>query len=111
MIPTPTLAQPPAPAGALRDDADPAREFHQPAFTPFTPLYNATGQAQGHPAAVLVQAAADRGDVGGRYGDEATLISLSAQLEAARPWATASRCGEPAGAGRRTGSRETATRL
>ena len=89
MILTPTLAAPPVAVGALRDDADPAAEFAGLAsFTPFTPLYNATGQpavsvplhwtAEGLPIGAML---------GGRYGDEATLISLSAQLEQARPWA------------------------
>jgi len=86
---SPTLAQPPAPIGALRDDSDGAREFALiSAFTPFTPLYNATGQpgvnvplhwnAEGLPIGVML---------GARYGAEALLISLSAQLERARPWA------------------------
>ncbi len=86
---SPTLAAPPAPVGALRDDADPQAEFAAiGAFTPFTALYNATGQpavsvplhwnAAGLPIGVML---------GGRYGDEATLLSLSAQLERARPWA------------------------
>ncbi|MFF3325114.1 amidase [Streptomyces sp. NPDC002889] len=89
VILTPTLAQPPAPVGGLRDDGDPSAEFAGLAsFTPFTPLYNATGQPavsvplhwtdQGLPIGVML---------GGRYGAESTLISLSAQLEAARPWA------------------------
>ncbi|MEU6172196.1 amidase [Streptantibioticus parmotrematis] len=89
VILTPTLAQPPALVGGLRDEADPEAEFAAIArFTPFTPLYNATGQpavnvplhwtAGGLPIGVMF---------GGRYGDEATLLSLSAQLEAARPWA------------------------
>ncbi|PWI41684.1 amidase [Streptomyces sp. ICBB 8177] len=89
VILTPTLAQPPALVGGLRDDSDPAAEFEAIArFTPYTPLYNATGQpavsvplhwtADGLPIGVMF---------GGRYGDEATLLSLSAQLEAARPWA------------------------
>ncbi|MEU6849465.1 amidase [Actinacidiphila alni] len=88
VILSPTLAQPPSLIGGLRNDADPAAEFDaMAAFTPFTPLYNATGQpavslplhwtAQGLPIGVMA---------GGRYGDEATLISLSAQLERARPW-------------------------
>ncbi|MEY9964557.1 amidase [Streptacidiphilus sp. MAP12-16] len=88
VILTPTLAQPPAQIGGLRDDADPAQEFaNLTAFTPFTPLYNATGQPSvslplhwteaGLPIGVML---------GGRYGDEATLIALSAQLERARPW-------------------------
>jgi amidase len=89
VILTPTLAQPPALVGSLRDDTDPKAEFDaMTAFTPFTPLYNATGQPAvsvplhwtpaGLPIGVMF---------GGRYGDEATLVSLSAQLERARPWA------------------------
>ncbi|MFC1414251.1 amidase [Streptacidiphilus sp. N1-12] len=89
VILSPTLAQPPALVGALRDDADPAQEFDNlAAFTPFAALYNATGQPSvslplhwneaGLPIGVML---------GGRYGDEATLISLSAQLERVHPWA------------------------
>ncbi|MEI5136808.1 amidase [Streptomyces libani] len=89
VILSPTLAAPPAEIGALRDDADPQAEFAAlGAFTPFTALYNATGQpavnvplqwnAAGLPIGVMLA---------GRYGDEATLIALSAQLEQARPWA------------------------
>jgi amidase len=86
---TPTLAQPPTLVGGLRDDDDPSAEFDAMGhFTPFTPLYNATGQpavslplhwtADGLPIGVML---------GGRYGEDATLVSLSAQLERARPWA------------------------
>ncbi|MFK8845717.1 amidase [Streptomyces sp. Ac-502] len=86
---TPTVAQPPPRVGALRNDADPQAEFAAVgAFTPYTPLYNATGQpavsiplhwnAAGLPIGVML---------GGRYGEDATLVALSAQLEEARPWA------------------------
>lgn len=85
---TPTLAQPPARIGELRDDADPAADFAaQKRFTPFTAVYNMTGQpavsvplhwsAAGLPIGVMLV---------GRPADETTLLSLSAQLEAARPW-------------------------
>jgi amidase len=57
------------------------------AFSPFTVWFNITGQpalmlplgvsAEGLPLAVQLVA---------RYGDEATLFRLGAQLEAARPW-------------------------
>ncbi len=83
----PTLAQPPARVGGLRDDADPAADFEaQKRFTPYTAVYNMTGQpavtlplhwAGGLPIGVMLA---------GRPADEATLLSLSAQLEAARPW-------------------------
>ena len=57
-------------------------------FTPFTPIWNATGQPA---AAVPAGATADGVPLSvqlvGRPRDEATLLSLAAQIEAARPWA------------------------
>ena len=56
-------------------------------FATFTPIQNATG----HPAASLpLYWTADDLPIGvqiaGRFGDEATLFRLAAQVEAARPW-------------------------
>jgi amidase len=84
---TPTLALPPVPVGYF-DEVDPAENFErQKRFTPWTALYNSSGQpavsvplhwtAGGLPIGVML---------GGRMGGEAALISLSAQLEAAKPW-------------------------
>jgi amidase len=84
---TPTLAAPPVPVGYF-DEVDPADNFErQKRFTPWTALYNVSGQPAvsvplhwseaGLPIGVMLA---------GRVGDEGTLISLSAQLEAARPW-------------------------
>jgi amidase len=84
---TPTLAQPPRPVGYF-DEVDPAENFErQKRFTPWTAIYNVTGlpavsvplhwTAEGLPIGVMLA---------GRMGDEGTLISLSAQLEEARPW-------------------------
>jgi amidase len=84
---TPTLAQPPAPVGYF-DEVEPSENFErQKRFTPFTALYNVSGQpavnvplywsTEGLPIGVMLA---------GRAGDEGTLISLSAQLEEARPW-------------------------
>ena len=83
----PTLTLPPRPVGWF-DEVDPAENFErQKRFAPFAALYNVTGQpavnvplhwtADGLPIGVMLA---------GRMGDEATLISLSAQLEEARPW-------------------------
>jgi amidase len=86
---TPTLAHPPGPIGSLRDDDDPEGEFAtMAAFMPYTPVQNITGQ----PSISLPGQPADDGlpigvMLSGRYGDEATLISLAGQLEAADPWA------------------------
>lgn len=85
---TPTLASPPLPVGALRDDDDPAADFEaQKRFTPWTSIWNVTGSpavslplhqtSDGLPVGVMLAA---------RPGDEATLLSLSAQVEAAAPW-------------------------
>jgi amidase len=85
---TPTLAAPPALVGQLRNDQDPAADFEaQKAFTPFTSPYNVTGQ----PAITLPLYWTDMGlpigsQLVGRPGQEDVLLSLAAQLEAARPW-------------------------
>ena len=56
--------------------------------TPNTQLFNQTGQ----PAISLPLAEANDGmpigvQLAARFGDEATLFRIAAQLEAARPWA------------------------
>ena len=88
---TPTLAEPPLPLGSFQSPPDnPLAGFERAAqFVPFTPIFNATGQpamsvplywdAQGLPVGVHFAA---------RFGDEATLFRLAAQLEEARPWAS-----------------------
>jgi len=87
---TPTLAEPPVPLGTFDSPAEnPLVAFYRAAsFVPFTPICNATGQ----PAmSVPLFWNADGLPVGthfvGRFGDEATLFRLAAQLEAERPWA------------------------
>ena len=57
------------------------------AFSPFTVWFNLTGQ----PAMMLPLGMSTDGlplatQLVGRFGDEATLFRLAAQLEAARPW-------------------------
>ena len=88
---TPTLALRPVEIGALRP-----KEGEQPlqmllnagAFVPFTPVWNVTGQ----PAVSLpLHQSKDGLPVGVQFvgppAGEELLISLSAQLEEARPWA------------------------
>lgn len=85
---TPTLATPPLPVGAVRDDDDPAADFEaQKRFTPWTSMWNVTGS----PAVSLpLHQTPDGLPVGvmlaGRPGDDAPLLALSAQVEAAAPW-------------------------
>ena len=85
---TPTLAVPPLPVGAIRNDADPAADFEaQKAFTPWTSAWNVTGMPavslplhwtpEGLPVGVML---------GARPAEEELLLSLSAQVEAAAPW-------------------------
>jgi amidase len=84
---TPTLAQPAAKVGALRDDNDPPRDFeNQKRFTPFTSVANMSGQ----PSISLPFGFSDDGvPIGvmltGRQAGEPALLSVAAQLEAARP--------------------------
>jgi amidase len=85
---TPTLASPPLPVGALRNDDDPAADFEaQKRFTPWTSMWNVTGS----PAISLpLHQTPDRLPVGvmlaAAPGREDLLLSLSAQVEAASPW-------------------------
>jgi amidase len=107
---TPVLGAPPLPLGALqprgaeliaqqtvaRLKLGPALKFRRIIeatvsrvfeFVPFSPIANVTGQPsmsvplfwnnQGLPIGTMFT---------GRFGDEATLLRLAAQLEAARPW-------------------------
>jgi amidase len=84
----PTVAMLPRPVGWFTDDGDPAADFErQKRFTPFTAMYNTTGQ----PAISLpLYQSPDGLPIGmmlvGRLGGEASLLALAAQVEAALPW-------------------------
>ena len=90
---TPTVATLPPQLGYLNQNdssLDPLGWLDK-VFTvvPFTPLFNVTGQ----PAISLPLAQSSEGlPIGiqfvARYGDEATLFRLAAQLEQALPWAS-----------------------
>jgi amidase len=87
---TPSLAQRPVPIGTMNGTLpDPDDTFRRSGlFTPYTAIANVTGQ----PAISVPLAHGDDGlPVGvhliGRPLGEDTLLALSAQLEAARPWA------------------------
>jgi amidase len=86
---TPALGTPPVELGWLDMMMEDVHEYWRriERFTPFTVWFNLTGQpamtlpggetASGLPLAVQAVA---------RFGDEATLFRLAAQLETARPW-------------------------
>jgi amidase len=86
---TPTLAQPPLPIGHFEIESPDVDRWHArlAAFIPFTYPFNVTGQpacsvplhwnAEGLPIGCQLVA---------RAGDEALLLRIAAQLEAARPW-------------------------
>lgn len=85
---TPTLAVPPLPVGAIRDDTDPAADFEaQKAFTPWTSAWNVTGMPAislplhwttgGLPVGMMLAA---------RPAEEETVLALAAQIEQAVPW-------------------------
>ena len=87
---TPTLALPPVPTGwAFEGSEDDPRAVvrRQRLFVPFTQIFNVTGQ----PALSLPLHWSGDVPIGvqfaGRPFEEATLLRLGAQLEAARPWA------------------------
>ncbi|GII79000.1 amidase [Sphaerisporangium rufum] len=82
---SPTVTTPPVPVGWFEEGGDPEETFQRmKRFAPYPATYNVSGQpavnlplhwtADGLPIGVMLA---------GRYGAEATLISLSAQVEAA----------------------------
>ncbi len=87
---TPTLGEPPVPLGTFDSTPENPLEGLRRAitFVPFTPICNATGQpAMSVPLCWNRQGLPIGVHFAGRFGDEATLFRLAAQLESARPWA------------------------
>ena len=87
---TPTLALPPLPLGRFEPAPDDALQGlrQASAFAPFTPICNLTGQpAMSVPLFWNGEGLPIGTHFIGRFGDEATLFRLAAQLEMARPWA------------------------
>ncbi|MGI8557820.1 MAG: amidase [Solirubrobacteraceae bacterium] len=87
---TPALAERPVEIGDMNTSApEPMSTFTRSGyFTPFTPVFNATGQ----PAISVPLYQGDDGlplavQLVGRPAGESVLLSLAAQLEAANPWA------------------------
>lgn len=86
---TPVLGEPPVPLGTFRyDGGDPlAVRRRMAAFTPFTYIANVTGQPAMSVPTYWTTTSLPLGTHWlGRFGDEATLFRLAAQLEAASPW-------------------------
>ena len=86
---TPGLARTAVPLGWLDMMMEDVDEYWRRVFefSPFTVWFNLTGQ----PAMMLPLANATDGlplatQLVGRFGEEATILALAAQLEAARPW-------------------------
>lgn len=90
---TATLAEPPAEVGRFGHDRDDFVEYRLGEggvldYSPFTAAFNASGQ----PAASVPLSWNDAGlpigvHLAAPFGEDARLVSLSAQMEAARPWA------------------------
>ena len=87
---SPTLAMLPPPIGVLdyRRGTEEGFLGDIKPYIAFTQMFNMSGQ----PAASLPLYWTDEGQpvgvqIAGRFGDEATVLRLSAQFEAARPWA------------------------
>nr|VFJ87530.1 MAG: amidase [Candidatus Kentron sp. H]VFJ89330.1 MAG: amidase [Candidatus Kentron sp. H]VFJ95905.1 MAG: amidase [Candidatus Kentron sp. H] len=86
-----TMADPPVRLGVVdmsNPDLDDYCERHLVALAPFTPIFNEAGA----PAMSIPLHWTDDGlpvgvHFGARFGDEATLFRMAAQLEEARPWA------------------------
>ncbi len=87
---TPTLAEPPLPLGTLDSPPDDPLYglMRSGEYVPHTPICNFTGQpAMSVPLYWNKEGLPIGTHFVARFGDEATLFRLAAQLEQARPWA------------------------
>ena len=85
---TPMMSEPAKPAQAMEGRGAVATWLWETRWVPFNVIWNATGQpAASVPAGFSASGLPLAVQLVGRHKDEATLLSLSAQLEAARPWA------------------------
>ena len=87
---TPTLGEPPVPLGTFSYAGQDPFEVRRrmAAFSPFASICNVTGQPAMSVPTHWTPAGLPVGThFAGRFGDEATLFRLAAQLETARPWA------------------------
>jgi Asp-tRNA(Asn)/Glu-tRNA(Gln) amidotransferase A subunit family amidase len=87
---SPTLSEPPKKLGVFDMNTDDFDLYgrHVARFTAFTSWFNASGNPAMSVPLYWAPAGLPIGvQFGGRYGDEATLLRLAAQLEQARPWA------------------------
>lgn len=86
---TPMLASPPLSLGVLDAQRLSLADFQRTwgDYTPFSGPFNATGQpAMSLPLHVNAQGLPIGVQCVGRFGDDATLLQLAAQLEQAQPW-------------------------
>ena len=85
---TPVLSQPAVPTGLMEGRGATVTYMWETGWVPFNVIWNATGQpAASVPAGFSADGLPLAVQIVGRPNDEATLLSLAAQLETARPWA------------------------
>ena len=84
---TPMMSEPAVPAGIMEGRGATATYTWSTTWVPFNVLWNSTGQpAASVPAGFSATGLPLAVQLVGRPHDEATLLSLAAQLEEARPW-------------------------
>ena len=84
----PVMSEPAVPAGIMEGRGATATYLWETGWVPFNVLWNSTGQpAASIPAGFSAAGLPLAAQLVGRPNDEATLLSVAAQLERARPWA------------------------